>query len=100
MHTAPPLPPFIHCAQEVPQPPLVTLAQLRDSGATASQVLDGGLPNSCTTGAGAEEVDVEPEDESGTPPLIERVLVSPSQFPIGLVTTLKVMKLGDELVMV
>lgn len=67
MHTAPPLPPFIHCAQDSPQPPLATPAQFNVPGAAASHVPDAGRPNSWTTGAGEDD-----EEESAVrlpPPL-------------------------------
>lgn len=45
VHTGPPRPPFIHCAQELVHPPLETPDQLSETGAAASQVPEAGLPN-------------------------------------------------------
>ena len=68
MHTAPPLPPFIHSLQDSPQPPLATPDQLRDAGAVASHVPDEGLPNCWNIGAGAD-AKADPDDD---PPLVSR----------------------------
>ena len=64
VHTAPPLPPFIHCAQDSPQPPLVIPAQSRDTDATVSQDSDAGLPNCWTSGFGLDP------DREAEPPLL------------------------------
>ena len=52
MHTAPPLPLFAHCAQDWPQPPLATPAQLKTCVSAAVQVPLEGIPNCCNTGGG------------------------------------------------
>ena len=70
MHTAPPLPPFIHCAHDSPQPPLATPDQLRVAGAAASHVPEAGLPNCWKIGAGIEVL-VRSEDEPPPPPLLD-----------------------------
>ena len=73
MHTAPPLPLFIHCAHDSPHPPLVTPDQLRDAGAAASQLPVEGLPNSWMTGAGGGASPCDPlplPKEMDSPPLV------------------------------
>ena len=57
------MPPFIHCAQDSPQPPLETPAQFKVAAAASAQVPVAGLPNCWNTGAGpvaTDELDDEP----------------------------------------
>ena len=61
MQTAPPMPAFIHSAQDSLQPPLSAPPQFKPSGCTASHVRDAGLPNCWVIGAGNELVTVESE---------------------------------------
>ena len=75
MHTAPPRPPFIHWAQLLLQPPDDAPPQLRVAGAASTHVPDAGVPNSWTTGAGAELDDELEEDD---PPLLVPVVMVPT----------------------
>jgi hypothetical protein len=91
VHTAPPLPPFIHCAHDSPHPPLPTPDQSSDSGAVASHVPVAALPNCWTIGAGVKD-DSALDDEP--PPLPVKVSViggaltqGPAPAPVGVKVT-------------
>jgi hypothetical protein len=91
VHTAPPLPPFIHCAHDSPHPPLPTPDQSSDSDAVASHVPVAALPNCWTIGAGVKD-DSALDDEP--PPLPVKVSViglalrqEPEPAPVGVKVT-------------
>lgn len=74
------MPPFIHCAQDSPQPPLATPAQFKVAEAASAHVPVAGLPNCWKTGAGADgEVELEePPDGDGVLPVNVNVPVAPT----------------------
>ena len=80
MHTAPPRPSFIHCAQDSPQPPPATADQLSDSGATASHVSVAFLPNCWMIGAGTDAG----SDVAPPPPNVPLVM---TRFPVPVLLT-------------
>lgn len=84
VHTAPPLPPFIHCAHDSLQPPLETPDQLSDTGAAASQVSEAGLPNCCISGTGADE---SFDDVPLLPPAVKLTAPVVQSPPVGLNTS-------------
>lgn len=88
------MPPFIHCAQDSPQPPFATPAQFKVAAAAAASahVPVAGLPNCWKTGAGADgEVELdEPPDGDGVLPVNVNVPVAPAaQVPEVLVKVIE-----------
>jgi len=81
VHTAPPAPSFIHCAHEMPQPPLGIPDQFMASVAPSSQFPLAGNPNCWISEAGAEpDALVEPP-----PPLPDTLITYvKSVLEIGL----------------
>jgi hypothetical protein len=84
VHTAPPRPPFIHCAQLSLQPPDDAPPQLRVAGAASAHVPDAGFPNSWTTGAGTELDDELEEDDAALnpPPARDHVAIDVIGVPL------------------
>jgi len=84
VHTAPPVPPFIHCAHDSPQPPDDDPPQFSDAGAASVQVPDAGLPNCWTIGSGALAVEEEePPPAPPPPPVKVMVMVALAHDPDG-----------------
>ena len=52
LHTAPPLPAFIHCAHEAVQPPLVAPAQFKSLSSIPTQLPDAGKATLCIMSGG------------------------------------------------
>ncbi len=77
MHTAPPFPLFIHCAQLSLHPPEEAPPQFRVMGAASAHVPLAGLPNCWTTGAGPGSVEELEEDERlvNPPPVAAHVAI-------------------------
>jgi len=82
VHTAPPVPPFIHCAQDSLQPPLATPDQFRESDAASAHVPEAGLPNCWKIGAGAEEAELDEDDPPPPPPPLVIVKVYVQTLPL------------------
>jgi hypothetical protein len=69
LHTAPPLPAFIHCAHEAVQPPLVAPAQFKSLSSIPTQLPDAGKPTLCKISGGSTTA--EPEFTLGVTELTE-----------------------------
>ena len=90
VHTAPPLPLFIHCAQDSPQPPLDTPDQLSDSDAAALHVPSDGLPNCWKSGADSDDDPPPPPSPPNSPLVMTRFpvpeLLTATKSPLPYVT--------------
>ena len=97
------MPPFIHCAHEVPQPPLETPAQFKVASTIDEHLPSAGTPTCCITSAGAEGTDELDEELFPDPMEIERMsfggVADAGEPEIKMVPVTELLKVKEKLVM-